>query len=249
MAPTEQELQQEKQNIASQVTEAGHEAAEQARKEGLSEEEVNQRVHKARQEEKDKLYPRLEAMQEALDRMEAKFEEEKQEKLRIKKDAEKKAEEERRAKLSDEDRNRENLLRLEEQLREEREARKKYENEQREWQRQQQLGSYRDRVLQAAGNEIIPELVRGNSEEEIDRAAQFAKARYAELVEKAKEEARKQFQRGLSSASPDFEAFDEEELNNQIGNVDTKRYATDPEYRERILSTVAQAYPGGGGRR
>lgn len=239
---TAQELEQEKQQLEKNVAEAGKQAEQDARKEGLTEDQVNERVQKARKEEKDKLYPQLEEVKSALREVQEELKAEREQKEAVKREAQKQAEEERKAKLSADEVTREMVARLEEQLKEEREERERFKSELEERSRREEINRYKQNALQAAGNELIPELVKGNSVEEIDRSIQIAKARYAEVVEKAKEEARKQFQRGLSTASPDTEAFEDEELRTQIGNIDPEKYAKDPQYRERILSMAASTY-------
>jgi hypothetical protein len=204
---TEEELKVEKEKVEQRVDEAGNQAGDAAKKEGLTEEEVNKRVEAARKEEKDKLYPQLQALNDSLKDVQATLAAERKEKDEAKKKADEEAEAKRVAKLSSDERQNEVLTRLEEQLREERLAREAFRKELEDRDKKEELRKYRDGLIQAANGEIIPELVIGSTKEEIDNAFERAKARYAEYVARAKEEVGRGVRRGMPGpTNPDTAA-------------------------------------------
>lgn len=210
---------------------------------GLTEEQVTALLEKARKEEKDKLYPQLDEFKTSLKEVQEALRAEKEEKERIRKEAEETAEAERQAKLSADDRQLEVLKRLEEQLNAEREERKKLAESLDRKEREATLRAYRERAIAAAGEEIIPELVTGNTEAEIDAAVRNAKARYEELAKKFKVANGEQVRRDLSGgANPGLDALEEEELEKQINAVDQNKYNSDPKYREEVQRLLAHAY-------
>jgi hypothetical protein len=82
------------------------------------------------------------------------------------------------------------------------------------------LTSYRDKKIAEAGGELIPELVTGNSEEEIDLSIEKAKERYREIVSKI---ASQQSTKPLSSnnippANPNTSAFTSSQVSTQSLN-------------------------------
>lgn len=249
--PTPEELQeqleQEQQRTAAQVDAAGDAARREAEAAGVTEEEVKKRIQQARTEEKDKLYPQLEALKGALEEIRETLREERAEKEEIKKKAKEETERARLETMSDTDRILESHKNLEEQLREEREARIKSEKDARERERLAHLREYRREALQAAEDAgeaiLLPELVQGNTEAEIDAAIIIAKARSAELAEQFKTELGTKTRRNMPRpTSPSMEALEEEELSEQLNQVDPVKYRNDKAYREQIQNELASAY-------
>lgn len=240
------EVEQQEKEVREKVDTAGDKAKKTAESKGLSDEEVNQRVEAARKEEKDKLYPQLEELKNAVKEMQEAFRAERKDKEKIQKEKEEEAERERLAKLSEEDKRNEALERIEEQLKEERQARLKSEQQYQKEKKESQLKEYRRNAIQAvrdAGEDLLPELVKGNSEEEIDESIQNAKSRYKELAEKFKEDFSENVKKKMPrSTSPGLEALEEEELSEQLNAVDEKKYREDAEYREKIQNELASAY-------
>lgn len=247
MAQSAEELEAQKeiaeQEMEEQVQAAGDEAEAEARVEGVAEEEVQRRVEAARKEEKDKLYPKIEELSNLVKEQQEYIREQKDKQAAEEEKAAAAAEKRRLAKLSEEERETEARHRLEEQLKEEREARIALESRIAEKERANQLEEYRQGALRAAGERIIPELVVGNSEEEIDAAVQTAKAKYEEIENQLREERGQQVREQLSqSTSPDTEALAEEELEKRLSAVDQDKYLKDPEYREKIKDQLEAAY-------
>lgn len=243
------ELEAEQQAQKDKIEDAGTKAGEEAAKKGATPEEVAAAVEKARKEEKDKLYPQIEALKTGLKEVQDMLREEREEKARLKKEAEEEAERQRKAKLSESDRHTEALQRIEEQLKEEREARLRLEEDQRKRDREARLEQYRQTAIQAAGDEIIPDLVRGNTEAEIDAAVLIAKARYAEFAERFKQEAGDRTRRNMPrTTNPDTAALEEQELSEQLNAVDVERYRTDEKYQDQIKAEIARAYGQAAGR-
>lgn len=85
-------------------------------------------------------------------------------------------------------------------------------------------------------------MVTGNSEKEIDKAIENAKARYKEIHDQVRNELGQQVKTNMSPTSPDTEALDEEELEKRISQIDKDKYLEDPEYRERILAQLEGSY-------
>ncbi len=168
---------------------------------------------------------------------------EREEKEQLKKAADEEKEQQRQKKLSDSEKQLEAIRKIEEKLEEERKERQQLRTEIEERDSQDKLRRYRENAIQAAGPEIIQELVTGSSETEIDAAVTIAKARYAEFEEKIREKVGAATRGNMpNSASPNTEALEEQELENQINQLDTDKYENDPEYREKILGQMEQAY-------
>lgn len=245
---TQEELEAEKQAAEAQVDAAGDQAKQEAEQQGISEEEVVQRVEKARQQEKDKLHDKINGLTAQLASVQEYLEAEKQEKERIKREAEEEAERKRQAKLSETERTNEVLTKLEEQLRNERDERERFKAELEERDRRDRVDRYRNAAIQAAGDEIIPDLVVGNSEAEIDEAIQRAKARYKEYEDSIKQRLGQAVRGQMpGSAGPDS-ALEEQDLENITKPVDVARYRTDENYREQIKNDLARAYAAQAGR-
>lgn len=204
---------------------------------GLTEEQVQELLNKARSQEKDKLYPQIEELGTTVKNLQAAIKAEQEEKQRLEAEAKAKAESERKAKLTSEEALAEGLKKIEEQLASERQARAALEQKIEQDRRREALQAYRSRKIATAQGALIPELVRGDSEAEIDTTFEIAKARYTELVEQAKtakaDEVRKQMP---GPANPDTAAQEEQELLNSIDNIeiDPKRYARDKDYRAEM---------------
>lgn len=247
MANTVEELEaqqrQAEQSAQQQVEDAAQQAAQEAQAQGATPDEVKAAVEKARKEEKDKLYPLIEELKNSIKELQDNARTEREEKDRIKAEAEAEKERRRQEKLSDSEKTIEAIKRLEEKLAEEREERRKSEDRWETHRRETSLQTYRDRVIQAAGDEIIPELVTGNTEAEIDRNAEIAKTRYAELAAQFKNEAGRTIREGMPSATgPGMEALEEEELRQQFNAVDQDKYMKDPAYRDQVKAQLENAY-------
>lgn len=244
-----QELAQEEANTQQQIDDAAAAAGQEAESKGLSPAEVRAAIEKARKEEKDKLYPQLEALKDSIKDIQETLRLEREEKEQIKKQAEEAAEKRRLDKLSEGDKMLEAVSRLEEKLEQERLAREKSERENEQYRVQQALEAHKALVIAEAGSEIIPELVGGSTIEEIDNSVNIAKARYAELVDSVKNAQGAAVRRGLSGpANPDNAALEEQDLNEQLTAVDQDKYLADPEYRDKIQRELAGAYAKAAGR-
>lgn len=79
------------------------------------------------------------------------------------------------------------------------------------------LASYKDKKIAEAGGELIPELVTGNSEEEIDLAVEKAKERYREIVSKiaSQQSTKPQNSNNIPPANPNTSAFTNSQVNTQ----------------------------------
>lgn len=235
--------------VEEQVEAAGAAAGEAAAAQGATQEEVDAKVEAARKQEKDKLYPVIEELRNSHKEIAETLKKEREEKDAEKQAALDAAEAARREGLTASEKTQEAIRNLEEKLRVEREAREKFEHEAKEAARKADLEKYRQNALRVAGNEIIPELVQGNSEAEIDKSVTFAKARYEELANKFKVEAGDRVRKGMpKSTNPDTRAQEELELDEALTDVDTDKYMKDPAYRARIQNELEQAYARQAGR-
>lgn len=77
------------------------------------------------------------------------------------------------------------------------------------------LDSYKSKKMAEAGGELIPELVTGNSEEEIDLAIEKAKERYKEIVSKVAptQQTKPQNSTNIPPANPNTQSFDNSQVN------------------------------------
>lgn len=255
MANTVEELeaqrQQEEQEAVERIEAAGAEAEAEAQQQGLSEEEVRVRVEAARKEEKDKLYSKIDGLTDRVKELQDHIRAEQREKEEAERKREEEAERKRQAKLSDEQRQTEILQRIEEQLENERKSRQALEESLEKKEREAQLATYRASAIQAAGTRIIPELVYGKSEAEIDAAVTRAKARFEEIEKGLQQEQHQNIRQQMAgtSTSPGYEALEEQELENRL-NIDYDKYA-DPEnedYRNKIKDQIAREYERAQGR-
>lgn len=132
---------------------------------------VKELVENARRQEKDKLYKTLEKIEKEKNEYKTKLEET-ESKLKEYETQNLSFEEKMQLKLKElEETYSKQLLDLQNELRRmEEEARKK------------ELQAYKERRLREVGHEIIPELVQGNTVEEIEESIKYAQQRYRELV-------------------------------------------------------------------
>ena len=79
------------------------------------------------------------------------------------------------------------------------------------------LTSYKDKKIAEAGGELIPELVTGNSEEEIDLAIEKAKERYKEIISKiaSQQQTKPQNSNNIPPANPNTSSFINSQVNTQ----------------------------------
>lgn len=146
-----------------------------------SSEDIKKLLEKVRKEEKDKLYPQVEHYKKQSDTLQQ-SNELLSAKLKELEEAGKKVKEE---KLSDSEKIQNQLSELTKQnvmLQRQQEA---LIEESRRAIEVERLGSYRTRAIAGAGGEIIPELVFGNSEAEIDTAILASKNAYRSIKEDA----------------------------------------------------------------
>ena len=237
---------------AREVEEVSEESTE-ARAAGLSEEEVTQRIEAARKQEKDKLYKEIEGLKSSVSTLTELAEAERKAKETAEQTARNAAEEERQKSLTAEEKLAEKLNTLEEKLVKEAEERQNLRRELQEVELQRELDEYRNRILNEAGDEIIHELVTGNSKEDIDRNAAIAKDKYTQLFQAALDRAKGERQAAVAgnmpgTTNPDPDAMDEEALARNLVSTDPNKRAKNEvseEYmkqRETLLEQVAQAY-------
>lgn len=253
MANTVEELEAQRQAAQAEADAnaeaAATEAQQQAEAQGLSEEEVQQRVEAARKEEKDKLYPKIEELQNSLKEVQEHFKQEREAKEKAEQEAQARAEKARQAKLSEDEKQSELLKRIEEKLDDERKQRTELEARLASKEREAELRTYRENAIRAAGDRIIPELVYGNSEAEIDVAIGRAKSKYEEIERTLKGERGKEIKDQLGrTTSPGTEAFEEEALLDRLPNVDEDKYLSDPDYRNEIQAQLGREYAKATGR-
>lgn len=202
-------------------------------------------IEKARREEKDKLYSRIEAMDSEVKRLR----EEREERERLA--AEQAAEEEARRKAeAEEEMSVRELLQAKEQEWQNQFAQVQAEREEErrlfEMERQfQALEQYRLQALQANEDDIMPELrdmVGGNTQEEIDQAVALAKDKTARILANmtAAQQQVRQTQRGASVTAPAAGPM-ENQTNYQtltaddIRNMDMDTYRQN---REKLLGAL-----------
>lgn len=84
------------------------------------------------------------------------------------------------------------------------------------------LDNYKQKKMAEAGGELIPELVVGSSEEEIDLAIEKAKERYKEIVSKIAPQQppqKPQNSNNIPPANPNTQSFDNSQVN--VSNLST----------------------------
>lgn len=75
------------------------------------------------------------------------------------------------------------------------------------------LDSYKQKKIAEAGGDLIPELVTGTSEEEIDLAIEKSVERYKEIVGKLQPQQKQQDSNNIPPANPATNAFDNNQVN------------------------------------
>lgn len=235
----------DEERTEEQTTEEEATAEEkQEQPKGLTEEDINKLIEKARKEEKDKLYGSIDDLKGNVKTLEDKIKADEEVKEKLKAEADAKAEKSRLKNLSIEEKLTEQLNTIEEQLHQSHERQDKLEREARESAEKQELEAYKAQILKDAGDEIITDLVRGNSKEEIDTNTAIAKSRFQEIFQAAKEKAegKKREVGGQmpGPTDPDPAPIEEEELRGIIKpNMSPEEYE---ENREKILGQVEDIY-------
>lgn len=160
---------------------------------GDSPEEIEKKIKEAVEIEKRKLYDSLGATKkeakEALEKLE-KYEKEKQDLENQKKEAEEKKRKELEAQERDKMDLKERLAQLEESLQnKDSQLQMTLEKQKETFQeelKKRDLELKREQILSQHKGEIVPDLVRGNSVEELEKSVEQAKNRYQEIYEQAK---------------------------------------------------------------
>ncbi len=88
--------------------------------------------------------------------------------------------------------------------------------------RKRDLAILRERLIADSRGEIIPELVQGNSEEELHKAAESAKVRYKEIVENQRKQLTDELIRTGKLPGPDGKDKKKEETSLGAGIKSTK---------------------------
>lgn len=168
-------------------------------------------IAKARQEEKEKLYPQIQKLKTELEEKTKKINElllalgEKDEVIRQLKSQSNKSDSEQVKELK------KKINELEKQLKE-----KETELN------NMKIEGYKQKKIAEAGGELIPELVTGSTEEEIDASIELAKQKYKEIVERVI----KNTQSNLTStqvppANPNVNNFSNPQISvNELENID-----------------------------
>lgn len=247
-----QEMKEAEARMQDEETTESTEEAETPEGKLLTEEEVAKRIEAARKQEKDKLYSKIEDLSQTVTELSAKAKAEQEAKEAAEQAAAEELEKERLASLSAEDKLAEKMKHIEEQLAVEAAERERLEQQLAEERELAELEAYRQELLQQAGEDIIPDLVRGNSRTEVENSVAYAKARYQELFQATKAKAEGVVTQNMPGpTNPDPAALDEADLQKSIAdlNIDPKRYARDPNYRsemdekrEAVLDQVGQLY-------
>jgi hypothetical protein len=222
--------------------------------------DIEAAMEKARQQEKEKLYPRLEKMSEQLNA----FAQEREEAQRLAREAAEREAEERRRAEEEEMSVKDLLTRKEDEwkqtlntaqqeweqkfnaLQQESEARQALLDQERRF---QELSSYRNRRIQEENENIMPQLldlVTGNSEEEIEESIQRAVAKTADIVGSVQgvvEASQSQRPRGIPAtgggpSGPLENATEQQVLTPaMIAGMSMDEYA---KVRERLLATTSR---------
>lgn len=106
------------------------------------------------------------------------------------------------------------------------------------------LEIYKMSKLMGAGSELIPELVKGNTPEEIDLSIELAKAKYMEIVEKVKLQTQSQIQQVsnvMSPSNPVSNVIKQDKLpvsSLDVGNMTLDEYKKN---REMLLKTASNS--------
>ncbi len=135
---------------------------------GVSKDELTAAIEKARAEEKKKLYGQIEKEKTARQEMEVRF-----------KSLEEEAKKRKQSKLSGEEQIQTQMAELQAQLTQRDERMTAMLQQQEAERRAYELGLYREKAIRDAGSHLMPDLVQGSSQAEIDAAVLVAKAEYA----------------------------------------------------------------------
>lgn len=222
----------------------------------LTQEEINKLIEGARKQEKDKLYGTIEELKTQLTGLSEAQKKDKEEKDRLAQEAAAKAEEERTAKLSVEDRMTEQFRKFEERLAASDQKNQELQQKLNDSEQRVELERYKSELLASAGDEILKELVSGNTKEELANSVENAKAKYQQYFAAAVKTAegdpgRKIKEAGAkmpNPANPDPDPVDEEGLRGLIPNIDPIQSGSgkvNEEYlknRDAILARVGNAY-------
>jgi predicted RNase H-like nuclease (RuvC/YqgF family) len=155
----------------------------------------------------------VEAVGTEKQKLYATIEKEKEEKLRLEKELEEFRQEEAKKKEEEEEKRREELevrdlvKEIEEkQVKESKRFQEILDLREKEYKTEllkRDLAIFRERKIAEANGRIIPELVQGNSEEEISQSVELAKQRYIDIVEGTKKEVTAQFLKDGKIPGPD----------------------------------------------
>ena len=228
---------QERSDTQQSTTESAVEERVVSQGTVLTEEDVVRRIEEARKQEKDKLYTKIEDLSHTVSELNAKAQAEAEAKLKAEAAVTEESEKARLQQLSTEEKLAEKMKSIEEQLAEEGSERRRLEQELSTERELQALEVYRQELLQQAGNDIIPDLVRGNSREEVENSVAFAKSRYQELFQATKAKAEGAVTQNMPGpTNPDPAALDEADLQKSVANlnIDEKRYMRDLNYRSEM---------------
>lgn len=168
--PSDSDINRESVNEESMVETASQDTSSEPRKKLKVNREVPDLIAKARQEEKDKLYPQIKALKEENDFLKTKNSELEAEITRLTSELE-----EVKNIMGELDKQQQSLEALEAKLKAD------FQKELDERERKYQVELHKQKVLSANAGKLIPELVTGSTIEEIDAAVERAKARFEEI--------------------------------------------------------------------
>ncbi len=210
---------------------------------------TEEELERARKEEKDKLYPRIQEMQDELKRLR----EAEEAKKKAQEDAERKTQEEQKRKQEEQMELRELLSKKEQEWNERLEKMEQERQRERAIMEQERrltvLSQYRDRKLAENADNIMPELrdmVQGNSEEEIDRSINLVIEKTNRILEQvtAGQQVQRQQQRTVApTGSPPVGPIEQNDqayrtlTPEEIQNMDINEYAKN---RDKLLGAVFQ---------
>lgn len=210
-------------------------------------------VERVRREEKDKLYSKISSMESQLGEMRS----EREERLRLEQEARDAAEAERKA-LEEEKMTAKQLI---ERTREEYDQRindlqQNYDRDRALFEQERRLmevDQYRQARIEQDAEYIMPELrdlVRGNTEEEIEASIEEMKIRTEVIMQNMNAAAvdQRQMQRGVAPTAPPVGPMEQastyESLSpDDIRGMDMETYR---KYRERLIPAASQAFRRGG---
>ena len=254
-------------------TETTKEAEKKEETRVLTQEDINKLIEAARKQEKSKLCDTIDELKTQVNSLSEQTKKEADEKKRVEEEAAAKADSERQKTLTAEERFTEQLKRLEERMAEEARNTARLKEELDRERAQAELDRYKHQQLEEAGSEVIKELVRGSSKEEIDHTVALAKNKYQEVFQAALKQAEgntKEPANKLGDVSknmpkpgaPDDGEQDQVDLGGYVNRgpetgvkakrsrddiLKSKTSGIDPEYlknRDKILNSVGKAYNG-----